>query len=820
MRLVEYAAVGGLALACAWTPSPVRAAEAPARPRVIVSSDLPPLDVIPGKGARVGDPPERISDPDDIQSMVRFLLYANEMDVEGLVASAGTFANVARKQHILDLLDVYGRVVGNLQRHDPRYPGVDGLRAVAWQGRDGAWGTPDFGTEPPTLESILGAGKDSEASEAIIRIVDRPDPRPVWFCAWGGSREVAQAIWTVRTTRSPAELARFLGKLRVYLIARQDRTAQWMLDSFPGLFVILTRKNYEGMFWSSPGSDPKLADLAWVDAHVRVGHGPLGAAYPRSGWDPQSPGVQEGDSPSFLHLVSGLRGLNDPEKPDQGGWGGRFIRPDPSRNHWFDDPEGPRSVWRWRAEYQREFANRIGWSSPETRARHRLAVLSDIEADPDDTQSFVRLFLYANSIDIEALVATTSVHQKTRVAPESIRKVIEAYGQVRANLLQHEPGYPETQALLDRVTQGLPEYGLAAVGEGKDSPGSNRIIELLERADDRPLWVSVWGGPNTLAQALYRIRNSRTAEEAERLAGKLRVYTISDQDDTGIWIRTQFPKVFYIVSPGGYGNGTWTAINSVVEGIDNTTISNPWLARNIQQKHGPLGAAYPDVAYGMEGDTPAWLGLVPNGLQVPDRPDWGGWGGRYALYRPEHGDLDPKGFTGGVPVEPESRAIWTNAVDTFSPRLPAEHGQALRRQDRSFSDSKVTLWRWRDDVQNDFAARMDWCLATNAEANHPPVPALGHPEAFTLKSGQGFVLDASGSADPDGDSLSYLWMAYPEAGTLTVPFTVDGPENLHQKYVVAPQVSRPGTIHFILRVTDKGSPPLSRYRRVIVTVTP
>ena len=445
----------------------------------------------------------------------------------------------------------------------------------------------------------------------------------MWFCAWGGSREVAQAIWNVRATRGPAEFARFLGKLRLYLIARQDRTAQWLLDSFPELFVILSRKNYEGMFWNSPGSDPKLADLAWVDTHVRVGHGPLGAAYPRSGWDPQSPGVQEGDSPSFLHLVSGLRGLNDAERPDQAGWGGRFVRPDPLRNHWFDDPEGPPSVWRWRVDYQREFATRIGWSSPPTPARHRLVVLSDIEADPDDTQSFVRLFLYSNAIDIEALIATTSVHQKARVAPESIRKVIEAYGAVRTNLLQHEQGFPEVKALLDRVTQGLPEYGLTGVGDGKDSPGSNRIVELLERADDRPLWVSVWGGPNTLAQALFRIRKSRSAAEVERLVGKLRVYTISDQDDTGIWIRTQFPKLFYIVSPGGYGNGTWTAINSVVEGIDNTTISNAWLARNIQQEHGPLGAAYPDVAYGMEGDTPAWLRPHPERTTGPGSPGLG-----------------------------------------------------------------------------------------------------------------------------------------------------------------------------------------------------
>ena len=79
-------------------------------------------------------------------------------------------------------------------------------------------------------------------------------------------------------------------------------------------------------------------------------------------------------------------------------------------------------------------------AEPAAQAHHRLVVLSDIEADPDDTQSFVRLFLYANSIDIEALIATTSVHQKTRVAPESIRKVIEAYGKVRANLLQTRAG--------------------------------------------------------------------------------------------------------------------------------------------------------------------------------------------------------------------------------------------------------------------------------------------------------------------------------------------------------------------------------------------
>lgn len=355
--LLSVIAVGALALV---SGSASGSQGASPSPRVIISSDFPPPDVIPVKGCKKGDPPERCSDPDDVQSMVRFLLYTNEFNVEGLVASAGTFANVAKKQNILDILNLYDRVDENLRRHDRRYPTADKLRSVTWEGRSGAWGWPSVGTKGKPLEEILGDGKDSEASDAIIRVVDRPDPRPVW----GGSREVAQAIWKVRATRSPAELERFLGKLRLYLIAKQDTTADWLLDTFPSLFIILSEKSYMGMFWSMPGSNSKVADLAWADANVRRGHGPLGNAYPRSGWDPAVPGVWEGDTPSFLHLVSALRGVNDPEKPDQGGWGGKFVQPDPSRNHWFDDPAGMQSVFRFRPEIQAEFARRADWMLP------------------------------------------------------------------------------------------------------------------------------------------------------------------------------------------------------------------------------------------------------------------------------------------------------------------------------------------------------------------------------------------------------------------------------------------------------------------------
>jgi len=431
----------------------------------------------------------------------------------------------------------------------------------------------------------------------------------------------------------------------------------------------------------------------------------------------------------------------------------------------------------------------------------------------------VRLLLYANQIEIEGLIATTSTHQRSRVAPETIRKIINAYGKVQPNLLKHESGFPEEAALLSMVKQGLPVYGMEGVGEGKDSEGAEWIIKVLEKEDERPVWVSVWGGPNTLAQALWKIDKSKSKEEAARLISKLRVYTISDQDDSAIWIRNHFPDLFYIVSPGGYFGATWIAINQPVEGINNQVISNAWLAENIQQGHGPLGAMYPDVAYGMEGDTPSWLALIQNGLNRPEHPDWGGWGGRYELYQPE---TPPSGFTGGVPIEPETRPIWTNAVDTFTPRIPNKYGRTIRKDTITFADNKVTLWRWRDDFQNDFAARMDWCTKAFGEANHPPIPALGHPDKITVRSGEIFSLDASGTTDPDGDNLSYWWFQYPEAGSFKEEVSF-GPfaENLYNVHTIkAPEVNQPETAHFILKVTDKGTPALSRYKRVIVTILP
>jgi len=305
--------------------------------RIIISSDFPPF-------------PVTNSDPDDVQSMVRFLLYSNEFDVEGLIASAGTFGMVAEKKNILAVLDEYDKVDENLRKHDPKYPTADALRAVTYEGRGNNNGIKiQWGCGKQPYAEIIGKGRASEASNAIIAAADKDDPRPLWISVWGGPREVAQAIWDVKNTRSEKEFKSFKSKLRIFLIACQDASHEWLINEFPDLFIIESKNTYQGMF----GSDSR----EWAETNIINNHGPLCAIYPPKAMG--GPGVIEGDSPAFLHLVSANRGINNPEEPTQPGWGGQYVRKG-TTNHYIDGPGGS-SISRWKNDFQAEFMERADW---------------------------------------------------------------------------------------------------------------------------------------------------------------------------------------------------------------------------------------------------------------------------------------------------------------------------------------------------------------------------------------------------------------------------------------------------------------------------
>jgi hypothetical protein len=481
--------------------------------------------------------------------------------------------------------------------------------------------------------------------------------------------------------------------------------------------------------------------------------------------------------------------------------------------------------------------------------KQRVIVLTDIANEPDDQMSMVRFLVYANEFDIEGLVAGTSTWMRRTVRPDVIQHVIDAYEQVQPGLAAHASGFPTAARLRTVVTTGQPGYGMAAVGPDKMSPGAERIIEGVDRSDARPLWVLAWGGANTLAQALVRVRASRTADGVETFVSRLRVYAISDQDDAGPWIRREFPTLAYIAIPSTpdgdqYYQATWTGISGDRfyrngDGADFTTFTDDWVNTNIRSK-GPLGKVYIHPCCIHEGDTPSFLGLINNGLASAMTPAYGGWGGRY-VWRQYYG---------------ESRPSWTQGGDSY-PGKDSSRDTITGIDGQPHTSDQATVWRWRTAFQHDFAARMDWTIKDVAHANHNPRLVINGkpgkaPLAIEARVGTPLSFDASESMDPDGNALRFSWFYYAEAGSgiptqpvfAASPAVVGGggnrdeggipsagaggprppPErviirNAHEsRVVVMPQA--PGIAHIILAVEDDGTPTLTSYRRVVLTIRP
>jgi len=455
----------------------------------------------------------------------------------------------------------------------------------------------------------------------------------------------------------------------------------------------------------------------------------------------------------------------------------------------------------------------------------RVVVMTDIANEPDDQMSMVRFLVYANQFDVEGLVATTSTWMRSTVRPDVILSLLDAYDQVQPNLLKHQAGFPSAETLKRLVVAGQPGFGMQAVGPEKTSAGAELIIRAADKKDPRPLWVLAWGGTNTLAQALLRLRATRSSQEVDAVVSKLRVYSISDQDDAGPWIRREFPTLHYIVTPSTpdgdqYYFATWTGISGDrfyknAPGADFSTFTDEWVNANIRSK-GPLGKLYPFPCCIHEGDTPSFLGLIDNGLASFMSPTYGGWGGRY-VWRQPYG---------------ETRAIWTQGGDSF-PGRDNSRDTVTGMDGKPYTSDQATIWRWRSAFQHDFAARMDWTIKDVKQANHnPDVVVNGRPgkEPIVIDAtvGTALTLDATGTRDPDGDTVKYRWIFYPEAGTRIPghPVVVGGGRNPGERITlqnaetvratVTPRVA--GTAHVILIVEDTGSPSLTMYRRVILNI--
>lgn len=413
----------------------------------------------------------------------------------------------------------------------------------------------------------------------------------------------------------------------------------------------------------------------------------------------------------------------------------------------------------------------------------RVINTTDLGADPDDEQSLVRQLVCANEFDIEGLIVSTGCWKKSQSNTQMLDKIIDAYGKCVENLNVHAEGFPTVEYLRSISVMGQTGYGMSDVGNGKDSPGSELIIAAVDKDDPRPVWIGAWGGANNLAQAIWKVRATRSKEELAEFLSKIRVFDILGQDDAGAWIAKNFPEVFYIRATKVYG---WQPPK------------NGEYQKEHIQSHGPLGSVYPDTKWATEGDTPAFMHIYPNGLNDPDRIDQGGWGGRFSFKK----KTSIKSMSA---VKGEERA--------YDPYLM--YGNT--------ADGAEAIKRWSKGYNNDFQARMDWSITSEySEANHHPVAVVNGDstrEVLEVSSAAGgnVTLNATGSTDPDGDVLSYRWSFY------EAPSSYSG--NVAVKDATSPNsmVSLPADasgkeIHVILEVSDNGDPNLYAYRRVIVRI--
>lgn len=253
-------------------------AETTAKHRVIVSTDIGGTDF------------------DDFQSLVHLLVYADRIDLEGMLASPWGPGR-ERKQHILKIIEVYEKDYPHLRSHSAAYPTPERLREITKQG----------GTDSADLR---GWGDRTEGSDWIIQRAHADDPRPLWLLVWGGIDDLAQALHDDPTIKK---------KLRVYWIGGPNK--KWSTTAYDyiarehrDLWIIEANSTYRGFFLGGDQSGD-LGNAEFVRAHIR-GRGALGDYFAQI-----ANTVKMGDTPSLTYLLHGT-----PEDPAAESWGGSFVR--------------------------------------------------------------------------------------------------------------------------------------------------------------------------------------------------------------------------------------------------------------------------------------------------------------------------------------------------------------------------------------------------------------------------------------------------------------------------------------------------------------
>lgn len=446
-----------------------------------------------------------------------------------------------------------------------------------------------------------------------------------------------------------------------------------------------------------------------------------------------------------------------------------------------------------------------GASVVKTELKPRLVVMTDIgpaDVEPDDNESAVRLMSYADRFEIEAICTTIgwNCDPYPEEWAEYLYRVVDAYGKDVSNLMKRsgqtgfksieeennlpqELGYwPSMEYVRSRCFMGSKNAGIGVIGEGNDSEGSEMLIKLADEDDPRPIWVTSWGGSNTLAQAIWKVQHTRTPEELKKFIQKFRIYTITDQDmqwsmrmqrdySSHMWMRKEYKDDLKFV----WDESAWLNQNAL--GVQN------WEKyATLIQNHGEMGKVYPKYLWGVEGDTPSFLNVMPNGLNDPEDPTQVGWGG-YHLF-----GISPDSIT----------YSWTNWEEPTK------------------SSSDAYEKKFYPDEFNDFAARMAW--ANDGTGNTNPVLTVNGESGITplyinTHAGETITLDATGSHDPEGDNLSFSWWIQKE---ISAPVTLTGTDT--PIITVSIPNDAQGKAHVICEVRDDGDFNLVSYKRIIIEI--